>query len=667
MWKSFKVVILILVVTVLGNGRHSSLAAEDLTQIDFAHDVVKILKTHCVECHGGHEAEGGFSVNTRELVLDAETALLGDSVNSRMIELIISSDPDEQMPPKDRPRLAAEETDILKAWIDQGLAWEAGFTFAENRYEPPLKPRRPQLPPASAGRDNPIDRILDKYLAEHEVPQPPPLGDASFARRVYYDLIGLPPTAEQLSAFLADTSTDKRAVLIDQLLDSREAYATHWLTFWNDLLRNAYSGTGFIDDGRHQVTGWLYRSLYENKPYDQFVRELISSTDESAGFIYGIKWRGNVNASQKREVQFAQSISQVFLGINMKCASCHDSFIDRWTLEETYNLAQIYSNQPLELHRCDQPTGQMATAAWIFPELGQVDADAPQTERLAQLADLMTHEENGRLTRTIVNRLWHRLMGRGIVHPVDAMHTQPWSEDLLDQLAVELVDRGYDLKQLLKLIANSAAYQSQAIILEAEPSAEKYIYTGPIAKRLTAEQLLDTIWMITEAWPEPDPKAFKRDGRNQGGQLAEVLTVLTPDVSLPEGENEIENLINADPMLCRAALRHSDLLQARLGRPDRAQVVTSRPTQLTTLEAITLANGPSLAEMLHRGATSLSSHHQDSPQQLVQSLFLAALAREATASEIQLAQQLLGEHMTPQNAEDLLWTLLMLPEFQILR
>lgn len=154
-----------------------------------------------------------------------------------------------------------------------------------------------------------------------------------------------------------------------------------------------------------------------NKPYDQFARELLSPTPESEGFIYGIKWRGGVNASQVREVQFSQSISQVFLGINMKCASCHDSFIDRWKLDEAYGLAAIYSEQPLEINRCDKPTGRMAQAAWIFPELGSVDAKAPQPERLKQLAGLMTHPDNGRFTRTIVNRLWHRLMGRGIVHP----------------------------------------------------------------------------------------------------------------------------------------------------------------------------------------------------------------------------------------------------------
>ncbi|MEX2026644.1 MAG: DUF1549 domain-containing protein, partial [Pirellulaceae bacterium] len=140
-------------------------------------------------------------------------------------------------------------------------------------------------------------------------------------------------------------------------------YAEHWLTFWNDLLRNDYAGTGFITGGRKQISKWLYEALVANKPYDQFARELIAPpTADSTGFADGIRWRGEVSAGQTVEIQFAQSVGQAFLGINLKCASCHDSFIDRWTLEDAYGLAAVYSQRPLELHRCDKPVGKMAQA-----------------------------------------------------------------------------------------------------------------------------------------------------------------------------------------------------------------------------------------------------------------------------------------------------------------
>src|SRR5262249_5110783 len=150
-------------------------------------------------------------------------------------------------------------------------------------------------------------------------------------------------------------------------------------------------------------------------------RELISPTPESEGFIKGIKWRGNVNASQVPELQFAQNVAQVFFGINLKCASCHDSFIDNWKLRDSYGLAAVIADRPLELHRCDKPLGEKAVPRFVFAELGSIDAAQPRAKRLEQLAGLVTHSDNGRFTRTIANRLWQRLMGRGIVHPVDVM------------------------------------------------------------------------------------------------------------------------------------------------------------------------------------------------------------------------------------------------------
>src|SRR5207302_9620228 len=135
----------------------------------------------------------------------------------------------------------------------------------------------------------------------------------------------------------------------------------------------------------------LYASLIDNKPYDQFVRELISPAPGAEGFIKGIKWRGNVNASQVQELQFAQNVSQVFFGINLKCASCHDSFIDRWKLDDAYGMAAVVAEQPLQIHRCDKPTGRFASARFVFPQLGTIDSKQPRAKRLEQLAHLVAH------------------------------------------------------------------------------------------------------------------------------------------------------------------------------------------------------------------------------------------------------------------------------------
>jgi len=309
------------------------------------------------------EEKGGLSLNTRQDTLTGFRERGGGEAGQGRPKPADRGanlhDEDTQMPPKG-PRVSAAELSILRQWVNEGLAWEEGFSFGKGGSEPPLQPREVTLPAPKRERDHPIDRVIDSYVATHKRPLPAACDDATFARRVHLDLIGLLPSKEVVQGFTADTSPAKRARLIESVLARDVDYAEHWLTMWNDLLRNDYVGTGYIDGGRKQITNWLYQSLVSNKPFDQFTRELIAPTGDSEGFINGIQWRGNVNAGQVREVQFAQSISQVFLGINMKCASCHDSFIDRWKLDEAYNLAAIYARAAAG----DRSLRQADRAAW---------------------------------------------------------------------------------------------------------------------------------------------------------------------------------------------------------------------------------------------------------------------------------------------------------------
>ena len=784
--------------------------------LDFAHQIAPILKQHCIDCHGGEHAKGGFSLNTRELFLEDEMAIPGKPAESHFLELVTSDDPDAQMPPKGKPRVSAEQVALLKAWVSDGMKWDAGFTFAPKMYEPPLRPRRPELPPVVEGRANPVDRIVDAYFVKNARPRPAAISDAAFLRRVHLDLVGLLPTPKELDEFLADRAPNKRAKMIGALLADEVRYTEHWLTFWNDLLRNDYAGTGFITGGRQQVSGWLYQSLIDNKPYDRMTRELIAPlTPESRGYIDGIKWRGEVSAGQTIEIQFAQSVAQSFLGINMKCASCHDSFIDRWRLSEAYGLAAIYSSRPLDIHRCDKPTGETAQASWLFPELGQIDAQAAPSERLSQLAGLMTHPENGRFTRTIVNRLWAQLMGRGIVHPLDSMQTEPWDEDLLDYLAIHLQDNAYDLKSVLALIANSQAYQSEVESLSQEADVSGYVFAGPRAKRMTAEQFVDSLWQLTDSAPTSYDAPVSRgkvnpaevaktkisaewiwgDSANGGvppadEQLAFYVTfkidkpiqsagaIVTCDnefalhvnsqelakgnnwsqlgavalaTALRQGENTIvivgknagdtpnlaglffearinfvdgqqltiksdsswqfasdfpaktpvqrwklnemkwqpvtvvptldawknaiepvapEQLVGASrgsSLMVRASLLKSDFLMRSLGRPNRDQIVSSRPNELTTLEAIDLSNNEIVALALARGGQRLADREWPTREDLIKHLFASTLTRFPGDAESSAVRNLIGEDITPEQVEDLLWALCMTPEFLLIR
>ncbi|QJW92722.1 PSD1 and planctomycete cytochrome C domain-containing protein [Frigoriglobus tundricola] len=621
---------------------HPVSAQQPEKKTDFAHDVVPVLKARCAKCHTNGTYKGAFSLDTREDVLKSKAAVPGKAARSELITRATSTDDDTRMPPPKAAPLTANEIAVLTKWVDDGLPWEPGFTFKPVTYVAPLKPRKVALPAARPGRDHPIDRIVDAYQAAHKVTAAPPLDDESFARRVSFDLIGLPPAASELEAFCASKGPNKRAELIKKLLAENRAYTDHWLAFWNDALRNEYRGTGYIDGGRKQITAWLYKSLLENKPYNQFARELINPNGDSEGFARGIKWRGAVNASQIVELQFAQNVGQVFFGANLKCASCHDSFIDSWKLDDAYGLAAVIADAPLPEFRCDKPTGRTAGPKFLFPELGTIDAAAPKPKRLEQLAALVTDPNNGRFTRTMVNRVWHRLLGRGLVHPVDVMGNKPWSEDLLDYLAVYFAEHNYDLKTLMEHITTSQTYQAKAVPLEKEVTGDAYVFRGPELKRLTAEQLIDAVWMLTGTAPAKP-------------------TAPAAIPAFPAGTPKERQFV-------RSTLVDCDPLMRSLGRPNREQVVTTRPEQLSTLQALDLANGQILTYTLDRGATNiLTANPKATPDELVEWVFVRALSRKPQAAERSAAKSLLGAKPTTESVADLLWAVVMLPEFQHVR
>lgn len=817
------------------------------TDIDFAHDVQPILSKRCAKCHSGTQRKGGLSINSRQSLLtggeSGRVVLVGKSGGSPLITRITATDAAERMPPEGEA-LTKPQIETLRRWIDAGLPWEDGFSFGKTFTRAPLTPRRPVVP---VGEGNPIDRFLVDQISnlKSQISNPKTLTtDRSFARRAFLDLTGLLPSPAELDEFVNDTVPNKRDKLIDRLLDDRRNYADHWLAFWNDLLRNAYQGTGFIDGGRLQITGWLYESLLTNKPYDQFVRELIVAAPGAEGFTFGIKWRGTVNESQRREIQAAQSISQVFLGTNLKCASCHDSFVNDWKLTDAYALASVFADSPLELHRCDKPTGKPAAVGFLFPELGQIEA-AARPERQKQLAALLTKPENGRFARVIVNRLWAKLMGRGLIEPLDNLDAEAWHRDLLDWLASDFVDHGHDLQHTLRLIATSRAYQLTAVgLAEDSSSEESFEFRGPLVKRLSAEQFVDAVTSLTKTWQPISLPLLRIDGRGQAGQLGAIARALhnvghvsnvpatnakkhehvgnvlhgakwlwsnadaqqapankavffrktlkldrdMPFVFLTiAADNECDFYINGQKvadannwqqptqtlvggplkvgdnvlaarvvnkgngpnpagfiaelfafdarmhsqwtlatddswlaseteskgwekpafdasawqaavvlgdsqllpwniaevvaksttlttpamltalqdMRLRASLLPQDQLQSALGRPHREQVVSHRESLATMLQALELTNGSALDEQLQRGADHWLQTAGSDPSRLIPAIYSTALGREPTSRERDLAAELLGNSPTKEGVADWLWTIILLPEFQM--
>lgn len=520
----------------------TSAADEPAGPVDFAHEIVPLLQKRCAKCHAGTQHKGSYSINSRHSLIgggDSGPAVVpGASAKSELVERVSADDASFRMPPEGE-RLTAGQVDLLKKWIDGGLPWDDGFAFGKKSRQAPLSPRTPPLPDglAAAKLDNPIDRFLQSYFEGRQLTAGDLVSDQEYARRVGFDLVGLPASIADVDALTADQTPDKFANHVDRRLANKFDYAAHWLTLWNDLLRNAYHGTGFIDGGRRQITGWLYAALYENLPYDRFVRELVNPTPGSGseGFIYGIKWRGTVNESQRREIQAAQSVAQVFLATNLKCASCHDSFVNHWKLTDAYALASVFADAPLELHRCDSPTGVGSVVGFLYPELGSIDPQAGRADRQRQLAELLTHPGNGRLARTIVNRLWARLFGRGLVEPLDNLDVEPWSQDLLDFLASDLAAHGYDVKHTLRLMATSRAYRLSGVPPEPATAGESFAFRGPQVKRLTSEQFVDSVLTLCQAFPAPDAAGLTVDGRGQGGQLGAIAAALSsPGGRIPQ-------------------------------------------------------------------------------------------------------------------------------------
>jgi uncharacterized membrane protein/mono/diheme cytochrome c family protein len=614
-------------------------------EIQLVTNVRSILAHNCYKCHSSAKIEGELRLDEKEFVFaggeNGKVIIPGNTEESELIRRISLPKNHKDVMPSKGKLLSSEEIQLLRLWVEKGAPWPDGVAQQSVYRVAALAPRKPDLPPAKPGLENPIDRWVDDYFQQNQLSWSEPIDDRTFLRRVNLDIIGLLPTPEELAAFEQDQNPDKRGIRIQELLDRHDDFAQHWLTFWNDALRNDYTGTGYITRGRFAITDWLYTSIRDNKPYDQFVKELLNPNDKSKGFIEGIRWRGTVNASQRTEMQAAQNVGQVLLGLNLKCASCHDSFISDWKLEEAYAFANIFADSTLEVSRCEQPTGKFAKTKILWEELGEIDSLATKAEKLRQLADQLVQPANGRMYRTVVNRIWKQMMGRGIVEPVDEMDNQPWSQDLLDWLAVDFVENGYDLKRLIFQIATSKIYQSQSIPLASSDLllADDFKFEGMIRRRLSAEQFSDAVSMISAPLFDSIEVKFR------------------PYQLIPEAKSNLG--------FARASLvTNNDFLKS-LGRPNREIVSTSRDSQASLLQALELSNGERLNKTLGKGAQNWLEIIPESDPLTVE-LYAKALLRKPNEKELALAKKVFGEKPEKSEVQDFLWALFLLPEFQMI-
>ena len=609
---------------------------------DYKTQVSAVFAHKCASCHNSTKRSGGLSLATYDDVLNGgrngAVVRPGKSAESMLLRRITGA-VEPRMPLDDEP-LTAAETTVVRKWIDEGARLTPKSAPAKPKWEAPLTLAAPSVPVSPwPVWTAPLDRFTANYMAKKGMKEVATVSDAVFARRAYLDIWGFLPTPAALQSFVSDKSADKRAKLVSTLLADNRKYTENWISYWNDLLRNDEGVVYYSDTAqRKSISYWLYSSLETNKSFDKWIRQLLNPTDptDPDGFLIGVNWRGTVSASQTPALQAAQNTAQIFLGINLKCNSCHDSFISKWKLKDAYSLAAYFSTEEeLQLYRCDTLTQQVAKAAFLFPELDPKLPSYSVSDRRGAAATAFTDPRNGRMPRTVVNRIWQRLMGRGIVENVDEMDGEPYNPALLDWLAADFASNGYDLKRLIGQIVSSRTYQLPTIPQKGDP-AKEYVFRGPEVRRISAEQFADAVASITGDWHVGPPKLEFSPGRGgppavsgrpfdgsinakSGGQA----TPPAPAPARPAASTAparpgppIFTPIPAGTYTREWRLAASNLMRA-LGRPIRDQVYATRDTQAAMLQALEVVNGDHLTHWLWRGSRKLLGELPQEPKSLL--------------------------------------------------
>jgi hypothetical protein len=551
--------------------------------------------------------------------------------------------------PNDKDMATTEEGGLVK------LYQQPGDVAVMVRYQAKVGVFRATIPLGIAVTKLPdaknfIDELVFKKLKTIGMPPSEVCDDSTFIRRVTLDITGRLPTTEETKQFVADTRADKRERWIDRLLETPE-YADHFANKWTALLRNKRT-----DPKQNRMTyvfhAWVRDSLVENKPYNEFVRELLTASGDVSQNP-PVAWFRQV----KEMTTQLEDTAQVFLGQRLKCAECHHHPFERWSQQDYYSFAAFFSQvgrkpstQPGDevvfakrtvASATNKKTKQSVKPAGLgaTPLSLSADDDARQA-----LADWMTSPQNRFFARSLVNRYWKHFFNRGLVEPEDDMRdTNPATNpELLDALAKSFVESGYDLKQLVRTICNSRTYQLSAIPNE-HNRVDKQNFSRYYPKRLTAEVLLDSVNAVT-----------KSESTFAG------LPAGTHAVQLPD------NSFNA-----------SSYFLTVFGRPDMASACECERSQDASLaQSLHLLNAKDIQEKISRDggrAASLAEDSTRSDEEKLRDLYLLTYSREPSAKEIATAKSHLAKKLAAQPDkeipakrqayEDIVWALINTKEF----
>jgi len=506
----------------------------------------------------------------------------------------------------------------------------------------PLGADTSHLPEAS----NPVDAAVIDKLRILGIPPSPLVDDATFLRRVSLDITGKLPAEEQVVSFVADQRKDKRAHLVDELLEST-AYADLFANKWNFILRNN-KDRGEDASGTWLFHHWIWQSLYDNKPYDQFVEEILTATGDPL-INPAVTWYRDVDSTEEQ----VEDTAQLFLGIRIQCARCHHHPFEVWSQDDYYSLAAYFSRigkkgipnaSPNQRDR--RVFHNFGVASARNPRSGRtLKPSAPgeyrttaidaETDPRGELVDWMRDPDNPMFAPALVNRYWKHFFSRAIVEPEDDMRATnpPSNPELLQTLADSFVESGFDLKQLIRDICLSETYQRQSVPNEWNET-DRQNYSRYYARRLSAEVLYDAFHGVNGTKPD------------FGGMPKGMAAMQLADSTLAPYFLQVFGQPKGDTA-CEC----------------------ERSVDANLAQSLHLLNGKPVQETIARDdaiAATLAADAKRPADEKLRSLYLRVFSREPTSSEQEIGLAYLDKHAdNPRRAwEDLVWTLINTKEFQ---
>jgi hypothetical protein len=496
---------------------------------------------------------------------------------------------------------------------------------------------------AKLERHNFIDDLVNAKLTALRLPASPPCDDATFIRRVFLDTTGTLPKVEEVTAFLANSAPDKRNQLIESLL-ARPEFVDYWTYKWADLL--LINGARLRPAAVKAFHGWLRASVAENKPWDRLVTEIVTASGNTLE-----QGAANFYSLHKEPEEISETIAQAFLGLSINCAKCHNHPLEKWTNDQYYGMANMFSRVRAKGWGGDvrNGDGQRSIFSETSGELLQPSRGLPQPprpldgeplafedpqDRRIPLAAWLTSPKNPYFARAITNRVWANYFGVGLVEKVDDLRSSnPASnEALLAACSQYLIEHKFDLKSLMRVMLQSAAYQRSSETTP-ENKIDTLHYSHYFPRRLKAEVLLDAFSQVTEV-----PTPFK-------DQPTGTRALQLSDVSI------------------------ASYFLDTFGRPEREITCDCERTDEPNIpQVLHLYNGNTMSDKLQAkaGRIARTSKPEVPVAQVIDELFLAALARYPTEKERQSLHEILNattEQDRRVTIEDFYWSLLTSREF----